>query len=431
MFAIALLVSFLLSLQLSTASPRDDFQWIQVKGTSIVREDGTTIVLRGTNLPSLRYFYHAASAYERFLDSAKSMGFNVVRLPILWSELQPSFGIISSSYLGLIQRIVNYAERIEIYVVLDMHQYGMAEKFGGQGFPIWAVSRFRSLDEAVVGFWSDISFQGELEGAWTTLASVFVNDKAILGYDLLNEPSPGPIPWDRFAITVNDFHTRLISRIQGIDPRHIIFFEPTDICACTSIFGNQKILRPQGTNLVFSPHVYVRGSDEYLEYYAAGLYNLTIRKWNIPLWVGEFGGVDVQVENQDSLIRLNATLNLLGHYGLGWAYWQLSETKGGPQLIDAYGRTSPLLTDMIVRGVSLLSRLNLSNGDYLPTKSGYSQIRTSSDTAQNLQALAALTIILVLPAIIIPLTLLSIRRYIPKSAQCRRSTSNLRALCYR
>ncbi len=352
----ALFLSLLASVPTSLALPSDGLQWLQVSGPSIAKEDGAPIILRGTNLRSL-YAHKKAAAYALYLDMAKSLRFNVVRLPILWSELEPVFGKINIQYVILIREIVRLAEQRGIYVVVDMHQWRIAEKFGGRGFPSWVVRDFESMDAAALGFWGNLVFQRELVEAWKLLATYLRDEKAIFAYDFLNEPFSGSIPWNQFSVILTDVHAKLISEIRRIDPRHAILLEPPDVCACTSIFGNQIPIKPQGSNIVFSPHMYVRGPRKYLEYYMGALYNLTVKTWKIPLWIGEFGGDDVELQDQNSMDRLNITLNVLAQYGLGWAYWVLTDTDNGPQLIDAHGLTSRLLTDMIIKGAEARPQL--------------------------------------------------------------------------
>ncbi len=345
----ALFLWVLASLPPALALPSEGFQWVQASGPLIAKDDGEPIILRGTNLPP-PYAYKKSTAYALYLDVAKSIRSNVVRLPVLWSELEPVFGKINIQYVNLIREIVRLAEQRGIYVVVDMHQWRIAEKFGGRGFPSWVVKDFESIDAAALGFWGNLAFQRELVEAWKLLASYLKDEKAIFAYDFLNEPFAGSIPWNQFSVILTDFYAKLISEIRPVDPRHAILFEPTDVCACTSIFGSQIPIKPQGSNLVFSPHMYVRGPRKYLDYYVGALYNLTVKTWKIPLWIGEFGGEDVELQDQNSMDRLNITLNVLAQYGLGWAYWRLADIDNGPQLIDAHGRASRLLTDMIIRG---------------------------------------------------------------------------------
>jgi hypothetical protein len=296
------------------------------------------MILRGANLPELDPLYGSPDAYALYLDTAKSMGFNIVRLPVSWAGLEPTRGGFSATYLDSIQRVVMLSEEKAIYLVVDMHL------FQPIGFPFWA--NFKTEDQAALGFWNNTALQAELFQAWKTLASHLNDQKAVAGYDLINEPDPGPTPWQDFAPMLNDFYSKMIGQIRSVDSKHIIFFEPVE---GTCILGEHIALKPEGVNLVFAAHFYVRGPTDYLENVASRLYNLTANSWNIPLWIGEFGGVTVGIKDQNSLHNLRFTLDLFDRYNLGWAYFSFDETSMGPAPVDGSGESSPLLTAILVR----------------------------------------------------------------------------------
>jgi len=292
------------------------------------------------NLPPLSRSGVASARYGAYLDVAKSMGFNVIRLPVSWAELEPSSGRFSTAYLDAVKRVVGVAEEKGMYVVVDMHQLKM------DGFPAWVVPRLKTSDQTAAAFWRNSALQLKLVKAWKTLVSVLKDRSAVAGYDLLNEPYGGTIMWQDFAPVLNEFYSRLISEIRNVDAGHIIFFEPTEgVC----ILGEHIALRPTGINLAFSPHFYASGSAEYLDNVAQQLYNLTVSTWKIPLWIGEFGGSTVDVRKADTLHSLAVTLDLFDRYALGWAFWSLAETDAGPRLIDGDGQGSPFLTSTMIR----------------------------------------------------------------------------------
>jgi len=340
--------SFLLLLVIAPAAnaasaptaAENGLQSLRVNGSSIVGEDGAAMILRGVNLPPLGLSGVTPARYGAYLDVAKSMGFNVIRLPVSWAELEPSSGRFSAAYLDAVKKIVDLAEENGMYVVVDMHQFKMG------GFPAWVVPRLKTSDQAAAAFWHNSALQLELVEAWKTLASLLKDRSAVAGYDLLNEPYGGTIMWQDFAPVLNEFYSKLISEIRNVDDRHIIFFEPTEgVC----VLGEHIAVRPSGMNLVFSPHFYVSGSTEYLDNVALQLYNLTVNTWNIPLWIGEFGGLSVDVEHKDTLQSLAVTLGLFDRYALGWAFWTLAETDAGPRLVDGNGQGSTPLTDIMTR----------------------------------------------------------------------------------
>jgi len=324
----------------AATATENDLQWLQVDGSSIVREDGAVMILRGVNLPPLSRSGVASARYGAYLDVAKSMGFNVIRLPVSWAELEPSSGRFSVAYLDDVKKIVDLAAENGMYVVVDMHQFKM------DGFPTWVLPGLKTSDRAAAAFWRNSALQLELVKAWKALASLLKDRSAIAGYDLLNEPYGGTIMWQDFAPVLNEFYSKLISEIRNVDARHIIFFEPTEgVC----ILGEHIALRPTGMNLAFAPHFYVSGSTEYLANVAQQLYNLTVSTWKIPLWIGEFGGSTVDVRKADTLHSLTVTLDLLDRYTLGWTFWALAESDAGPTLVDANGKWSASLTGIMTR----------------------------------------------------------------------------------
>jgi endoglycosylceramidase len=347
-FQVLISTSFLLLLVIAPAASaasaptatENGLQWLQVDGPSIVREDGAIMILRGANVPQLGRSGPALARYSAYLDVAKSMGFNVIRLPVSWAELEQYSGRFSATYLDAVKRIVDLAAENGMYVVVDMHQLKM------EGFPAWVVPRLKTSDQVAAAFWRNSALQLELVKAWVALVSVLKDRGAVAGYDLFNEPYGGTITWQDFAPVLNEFYSRLISEIRNVDARHIIFFEPTEgVC----ILGEHIALRPTGMNLAFSPHFYVSGSAEYLDNVAQQLYNLTVSTWKIPLWIGEFGGSTVDVRRADTLHSLAVTLDLFDRYTLGWAFWALAESDARPSLVDVNGKGSASLTSIMTR----------------------------------------------------------------------------------
>src|SRR5438094_8477151 len=66
-------------------------------------------------------------------------GFDVVRLGIDWSQLEPVRGRIDHGYLDRVAATVAMLNRHGLYVVLDMHfRLGWSPRFGYSGAPGWA-----------------------------------------------------------------------------------------------------------------------------------------------------------------------------------------------------------------------------------------------------------------------------------------------------
>jgi endoglycosylceramidase len=189
-------------------------------------------------------------------DAARiaSLGFDVVRLGMVWQGLEPGHlgpndprvctpgthrdarqydASAVHAYLDQVARVVALLARYHVYTLLDMHEDIVSSVFGGEGAPPWAVctnglpisrrpgrwSRTYgepALDAAADNFWTnDVrgNLQGELIRVWKAVARRFRYDGAVLGYDLLNEPfSPelstaGHLPSTPLASEVECFYT--------------------------------------------------------------------------------------------------------------------------------------------------------------------------------------------------------------------------------
>lgn len=157
------------------------------------------------------------------------LGFNVVRLGILWAGLEPGtapandpaicrYGApqdphqfnqgVLDAYLAKVASTVALLGKYHIYTILDMHQDVYNQLFDGEGAPNWAVCTHGIAPRDPPGRWSaeygtaaagaafqsfwrnDVvgNLQGEYDRVWTAVAAYFSNDPWVLGYDPFNEP---------------------------------------------------------------------------------------------------------------------------------------------------------------------------------------------------------------------------------------------------
>lgn len=195
-----------------------------------------------TTTPGQRNSLAAADAAEM-----ASLGFDVVRLGIIWKGLEPGAvedyrqpatradgnlpaicteGIVRgggsagpgggasqydqttlADYLAQLKATVDVLASHGIYSLVDMHQDVYNEHFGGEGAPDWAVCT-NGLPATNTGNWSANYFQPAVGAAfkhfwnndvvgglqqnydyvWHQVASYLANDHGVIGYDVFNEP---------------------------------------------------------------------------------------------------------------------------------------------------------------------------------------------------------------------------------------------------
>jgi endoglycosylceramidase len=216
-------------------------------GQFLTDRAGQVAILHGLNMVSKVAPYEPAAAGFGAVaaSSLAANGFDVVRLGVIYSAVEPEPGVFSAAYVASIKRTVGILAKDGVYSLLDFHQDQMNAGFGGEGFPDWSVEtnglpvqRFvfptgytasAALNAAFDNFWADrpgpggIGLQERYAAAWRFVASRFAGDPSVLGYDLFNEPWPGHATQTQ----IGAFYSKVIAAIRRVDRTHLVFYEPT------------------------------------------------------------------------------------------------------------------------------------------------------------------------------------------------------------
>jgi endoglycosylceramidase len=326
--------------------------FLSVQGTWIVDSTGTPILLRGVNYPGYDSLYprsHPESAYANFAK----MGFNVVRLQISWASLERYKGRFDDYFLSFyVGRDVQWAKKYGLHIVLDMHQYQWASKFGGGGVPDWAVAKYPAnelgLREAVSDFWADPSLQDHLIMVWKGIATRYANEPTIVGYDLLNEPwiYTSIIP-ELNATHIDAFYAKTTQAIRAVDPNHIIFLEPANMNTFNTSFDSNIVWAPHFYPLSYASTYYPE-NQTVLELKMDAMYQNYVTRSNAPLWMGEFGAFMTDGTANNWLKEAQALFN---KYQIGWAWWAYGDQRDGgtvPNCLHNPDTTAPSTVPLII-----------------------------------------------------------------------------------
>ncbi|MFN8049957.1 MAG: cellulase family glycosylhydrolase [Acidimicrobiales bacterium] len=341
----------------------------------IVDTAGRQVILRGVNLNSLGDYYQGdpsaptvVPVTDRDWADMAAHGFDVVRLLVSWSSLEPERGTFDRTYLRRVHDAVDAAAAHGIYSVIDMHQDawgahvaspadetcpgGGDPAIGWDGAPAWATlddgastctHGSRESSEAVMTDWDSFyanrdGIMDELVATWSFVATEFAGVDAVAGYDLLNEPNTGH--HDTTA-DLGRFYDRAIDAIRSAEATaaptpggagHIAFFETT--------VSGQPVPTDftTDTNIVFAPHNYgesigpipIEGTFDYFRALAAG--------YGTAMWVGEYGFFEDTDAAEAKLTRYAAKEDALLTAGDAW--WQWRQACGDPHSVGHPGGTS-------------------------------------------------------------------------------------------
>jgi len=360
----------------------------------VTDSQGRALILRGINvMSSAKHDPLRMPAIDRgdVQRMVQDWGFNHVRFLIFWDALEPEPDRFDHAYLDRVQERLDWFADAGIQVILDMHQDVYAARFCCDGAPEWAIRDdgqpferqsqwfLNYFQPAVLAafdnFWDVDGPHADLQEhygrAWTEVARRFESHPAVIGYDLMNEPSAGsmtdtgelvcfPDPnstspiFDRTSLT--PFYQRLIDQIRAVDADHWIFFEPRYGAPANgrpSWHGPLVDPRPGPPRIAYYPHLYSIALEASVRFDPEE--NETIANWERerreeadaqqqPLLIGEWG-LTRQTENWQ--LFMERVLAMADRQLAGWAYWSYDPGDWG--IIEGEDRTETASANVLVR----------------------------------------------------------------------------------
>jgi endoglycosylceramidase len=227
-------------------------------GRWITDATGRVVIVHGTNMVYKRPPYYPAAIGFGNDDAAflQSIGFNAVRVGVIWEAVEPEPGVFNDAYLNQIADTVNVLAQHGIVSLLDFHQDQFNELFQGEGAPSWAIEDGGlpnpalgfpgdylgnpALQHTMDEFWANapgpdgVGLQDWFAGAWAHVAARFRGDNSVLGYELYNEPWPGTL-WEAcagptgcpsFDAELTSFYAKVDHAIRAVDPSTLVWYEP-------------------------------------------------------------------------------------------------------------------------------------------------------------------------------------------------------------
>jgi len=296
--------------------------WVSVKNFRLVDALGREISIRGINArveglfdvtfddgriplePIPAFTQEDAEAMVRY-------GFNVLRLPINWSGLEPHEGQFSDIYFQKLDEVIGFARNAGLYVLLDFHQDAYSKEIGEDGAPLWAIvpppeqlleGPLENLNERRLSAQVFNAFQGffkNQEGiqdrflpVWEKVVGRYAHRSEVIGFEPMNEPL---VLFDPSKQVLYDFYQKLLPAMRELDNRHMLWMEPDVI----RNFGNSAPLLAEpfpDSNIVYCPHIYPAGVDastneEWKTWLIENYSNMKseANSWGGALVVGEWG----------------------------------------------------------------------------------------------------------------------------------------------
>jgi hypothetical protein len=290
----------------------------------------------------------------------RQLGFNLLRLPINWSALEPEQDALDESYLERVDAIVQNAGIAGLFVLIDFHQDAYSKEIGEDGAPLWAIQpppqmllqgpltdlEARRTSPQVTAAFDTFFDQTDATGlqqaffvALDRVVERWAEDPSVIGFEIFNEP---PVGED----LVDAFHFAAAAHVHAKAPTKLVMFEPSAVRNLFDFVPKATAPFPVA-NAVYAPHVYtfVFYSDP------TQLQNLTpdalepsveaaraeAAAWKTPLLIGEYG-IGPTAPNADLWMGVEAELH--DRFLAGDAFWLWKEaSQGSWGVFDLSGST--------------------------------------------------------------------------------------------
>ena len=296
--------------------------------------------------------------YQATMADMVRLGFNCVRV------LTSARGVLDNAndYLGLLDRVIDYAGGIGLRVIVDMHN----DEGGHSARDNWGTAPPNGLwyDKGGASDGTDgggnpgTITDADFREAWLKLAARWKDKPAVLAYDLINEPHSGLTTWGGYdgepdsATDIRAMYIRVGNAIHAIDPRPLIIAEGVQNYRKAAYEGDLRgaarwpVTLKTPRKVVYSPHVYPAEVSDVPKDYGPNwitrmntLWGFLIKENIAPVFVGECGD---WLATPDAQAWAEAFVNYVngkapggptfapGQQGVSWGWWNwgTSENNG-------------------------------------------------------------------------------------------------------
>jgi hypothetical protein len=301
-------------------------------GVNLASAAGGTIPgVLGTN-------YRYPKMEDLYYFNAK--GVKLFRLPFRWKRIQSELrGTLVANDINTIKEVVKEAERLGIWVMLDMHDFG---EYNLTDTAFTVDGRYRTkISSGEWGPWknadgiSSRDLRNDFVDVWVKLATECKDFTNIWGYDLMNEPIDVDIS------RLREGYQLAIDEIRKVDTKAAIVVEGKNYASASGWPSSSDELKnltdPIGNNIVYHAHTYFDNdnSGTYNDDYDTEITNFNVYKNRLDPFVnwcknngktgmiGEFGVPYNGAEHSDPkyMVLIDSVFSYLKQHQVTATYW--------------------------------------------------------------------------------------------------------------
>ncbi len=291
---------FLFLLQIRCSETYKGLEPVKVDGKNFVTASGNVLVFHGLNISDPDKLERQGKWSKNHFEKAREWGANIIRVPVhpaAWRKRG------QEEYLKLLDQAVQWANELDLYLILDWHSIGNLKEEKYQN------------DMYVTNVTETYDF-------WNTVSSRYANEGVVAMYELFNEPTVsgenfGKLSWAVWK-TMNE---EMIDIIRKNDPGAVVLVAGFNWAYDLTEAGAEPVARP---GIGYVSHPYPEKRQQPWEGQWEKDWGFIAEKY--PVILTEIGfatpdekGVHVPVHGDETYG--NAIVNFSKDRGISWVGW--------------------------------------------------------------------------------------------------------------
>lgn len=255
--------------------------WLKTEGANLLNEKGEPIQLRGLSSHGIQWFSEVLT-YENLKELKESWNINVFRIAMYTDENADGYIAHPQQSKDEVNRIVEYAKTLDMYVIIDWH--------------ILHDNNPQTYQK------ESIEFFDEMSKKYADVPNVI--------YEICNEPNGYDVIWDT---NVKPYAEEVVRAIRANCPKSLIIVGTPDWCKSLKGAANNPL---NYGNIAYSCHFYAGSHEGEVQ----SEIDYCIEK-NIPVFVSECGITDATGNGSIYADKYRAWINFLDERNISYIYW--------------------------------------------------------------------------------------------------------------
>ncbi len=266
---------------------------LKVNGIHITDENGDIFQLRGVSTHGIQWYsqYATEATFKTLRDDWQV---NAIRLA-LYADTESQYPENQDSYTNILEEAIAATTNLGLYVIVDWH---------------------------ILADGDPLMHQEDASCFFDYFATKYQNYPNLI-FEICNEPNGGKVSWDD---SIKPYADTILKVIRKNAPQHLVIVGTPKWCQSPLSVVRNRLEDPQ---VVYAFHFYANSHKDPLR----ETFENALTKYEIPLFVSEFGTCDASGTGDINIEQSNIWLDLLDQYQIGWMNWSLCDKDESSALL--------------------------------------------------------------------------------------------------